>query len=186
MLRALGFAFAAFAALGCASAGNLSVVQSEYWKGEDFASYRRYSWLRAELESHRRTQAEDHRLHDLIREAIDEQLASRGFTQTDSSAAEVLVTYHCRISEQLKVDVIDRVWYGTGDQARREDVTPRVELSSFEEGSIVIDFVKPREHRRVWRGVARGRVSPEAASEELRKVVDRAVKEILDEFPPPL
>ena len=169
-----------------ASAGTLSVAQSESWNGEDFASCRRYSWLRAGVERHRRTQAEDHRLHDPIREASDKKLASKGFTQTDPSAADILVTYHCRISEPLKADVIDRVWYGTGDPARREDVTPLNELSSFEEGSIVIDFVKPSERRRVWRGVARGRISPEEASEELRKVVDRAVKEILDEFPPPV
>jgi hypothetical protein len=171
--------------LGCASAGNIPVVQSEYWKNENFAAYARYGWLPSDAHLRGRTQTEDHRLHDLIREAIDDRLAVRGFGRVRAEGADFLVTYHCKIDEELQADVIDRVWYGgAGDEGDWEEVTRRIELSAFEQGSIVIDFVNPVSGKRVWRGVARGRVSPDASPEQLREIVDRSVREILDEFPP--
>lgn len=184
MVRAM--TIVAMAALGfaCASAGSIPVVQSEYWKDENFAAYQRYAWLPSDAHRRAQTQAEEHRLHDLIREAINKRLAAQGFIRSQKRDADFLVTYHCKIAEQLQVDVIDRVWYSSGTPGDREEVTRRLEMSTFDEGTIVIDFTKPDGVKRVWRGVARGRVSPDATPEQLQKIVDRSVREILDEFPP--
>lgn len=168
---------------GCAGPGSIDVVQSEYWKNENFAKYENYAWLPSDAHQRAATQAEDHRLHDWIREAIDRRLAAKGFARAQSGDAHFLVTYHCRITEKLEAAVIDRVWYGTGDQARWEEVTRRVELTTFDEGSIVIDFVEPGADHRVWRGIALGRISREATPEQLQRIVDRSIREILDEFP---
>lgn len=185
MFRLLAIATMGAMGLGCASAGNIPVVQSEYWKHENFAAYERYDWLPSDAHLRSSTQAEDHRLHNLIREAIDERLAAKGFARSRGEGADFLVTYHCRVEEELRVDVIDRVWYGgAGDEGGWEEVTRRIEYSTFDQGSIVIDFVNPVSGKRVWRGVARGRVSPDATPDQLREIVDRSVREILDEFPP--
>ncbi|MEN8184399.1 MAG: DUF4136 domain-containing protein, partial [Myxococcota bacterium] len=107
------------------------------------------------------------------------------FVLRETRDVDFLVTYHCKIAEELQVDVIDRVWYGgASDEGDWEEVTRRIELSSFPEGSIVIDFVKPGDGKRVWRGVAQGCVSPDATPEQLRDIVDRSVYQILDELPP--
>ena len=110
---------------GCASGGSIPVVRSEYWKGENLAALESYAWLPTDEYRRERTQAEDHRLHDLIRGAIDERLGARGFLRTEASEADFLVTYHCKVAEKLEVRVIDRVWYdyshGEGDW---EYVTP--------------------------------------------------------------
>lgn len=174
----------ACAGLACASAGSIRVVESEYWKDEHFAAYQGYAWLPSNPRQRASTQVEDHRLHDLIRKAIDERLAQRGFVRTELRDADFLVTYHCKIAEQIETNVIDRVWYSSGDSDESEEVTRRIELSSFDKGSIVIDFVKPSNGKRVWRGVAEGRVSLDAAPEEYEAIVDLSVREILNEFPP--
>jgi hypothetical protein len=184
MMRAMMSVAVVALEFACASAGHIPAVQSEYWKDENFAAYERYAWLPSDAHLRERTQAEDHRLHDLIREAIDERLTGMGFVRSRASDADFLVTYHCRISEQIQVDLIDRVWYGSGDSEEWEEVTPRMELSPFDEGSIVIDFAKPASGKRVWRGVARGRVSLGATPEQYEEIVDRSVREILNEFPP--
>jgi hypothetical protein len=103
---------------------------------------------------------------------------------SEAADADFLVTYHCEIAEGIKGEGIDKIWYDTGE-GDWEDVTPRVELSSFEQGSVVIDFATPAEHRRVWRGIARGRLSPEATPEQLDRIVEQSVSEILAELPPP-
>lgn len=171
---------------GCTQgAGRIPVVRSEYWRGEDFAAYQRYAWLPSDAHRRQSTQLEDHRMHDLVREAVDEQLSAKGFVLGSPKDADFLVTYHCKIKERIQTAVIDRVWYGVGDEADSIEVTPRVEYSSFDEGSIVIDFVRAANGKRVWRGVARGSVSLDATPDELEGVVDRSVREILNEFPPP-
>ncbi len=185
MPNVLGIAALVVVVLGCASAGNIPVVQSEYWKNENFREWESYGWLPSDAHLRATTQPEDHRLHDLIPAAIDKRLATKGLELRETRDVDFLVTYHCRIAEELQVDVIDRVWYGgAGDEGDWEEVTRRIELSSFAEGSIVIDFVRPEDGKRMWRGVAKGRVSADATSEQLRKIVDRSVYQILGEFPP--
>lgn len=186
MTRYVVTGLAVVALLSCVSTPRLPVVESEYLKGGDFSSYRRYGWLATDAELDR-TQAEDHRMHTMIRDAIDAQLTARGFVKSDPSDADFLVTYHCRISEKLEAEVVDRVW-ARGPSSGGSDhvpVTPRaVELSRFDEGSIIIDFGLPTGPKRVWRGVARGRLAKDITPEELRQVVERSVREILAEFPP--
>jgi len=174
----------ALAAWGCASPGSIPVVQSEYWKDENYAALKRYAWLPSDAHRREQTQAEDHRLHDLIRETIDERLRAQGFVRSETSDADFLVTYHCKISEQLQSNMIDRVWYGSADEGDWENVTRRIELSSFDEGSIVIDFVNAASGKRVWRGLAQGRVSMDATPEQYKEIVDQSVRSILAEFPP--
>jgi hypothetical protein len=170
---------------GCATAEHIHMVESEYWKDENFTDYKSYAWIPSDAHRHAETQAEDHRLHDLIREAIDARLAERGFVRTHAPDADFLVTYHCKISKALRADLIDHTWYTTGEEGNWEAAPRRVGLSTFDAGSIVIDFARPDGARWVWRGVARGRVSPDATPEQLKEIVERSVDEILDEFPPP-
>ena len=186
MLRAVIAAGMTALALACASAGSIPAVQTEYWKDENFADYERYAWMPSDFHRRAETQPEDHRFHDLIREAIDEQLATTGYARSSMDDADFLVTYHCKIVEKIDRKVIDHAWYETGDRADRRSVRPRVELTSFEEGSIIIDFAKPADGKLVWRGVARGRISPDATPEQTKEIVDRSVRDILGEFPPAL
>lgn len=184
MMRAtLIVAIAAFG-LACTSAGSIPLAHTEYWKNENFAAYERYAWLPSDAHRREATQAEDHRLHDLIRAAIDERLQAKGFAESVRNP-DFLVTYHCKIAEQLDVEVIDRVWYGgAGDEGEWREVPRRVEFTSFDEGSIVIDLVKAANGKRVWRGVAAGRVSMDATPEQYKAIVDDSVRELLAEFPP--
>lgn len=169
--------------VACASPGSIPVVRSEYMGDEDFGAYHRYAWLPRSDEDSRRTQPEEHRLHDRIREAIDRVLTSKGFVRGGREDADFLVTYHCKVSEELSAEVMDRVIPDPGGNWEQR-VTPQVKLTRFEQGSIVIDFVNAQTDRRTWRGVARGRLAPDALPDELDRIVDRSVREILDEFPP--
>ena len=186
-VRAVVFAGLAFG-VGCSTAGSIGVVQSEYWKNEDFSSYKRYAWLPSDPQQRSATQPEEHRLHQLIRDALDKQLIARGFIKTNGGDEDFLVTFHCKVAKVVESRVINRVWYQEVDDSPYfEEVTPRVELSmsEFERGSIVIDFATPGRPKGGWRGIGRGGVPPAAPSAGLGEIVDEAVSEILDEFPPP-
>ena len=170
--------------LGCSSAGNIPVVQSEYWKDHDFRDLQRYAWLSGDTSHREQTPSVDPRALDLIQETIDERLAAKGVLQSEGGDADLWVTYQFRNSEKTKVDRIERIWVGSGDQGDWEEVVPRLEFSSFDEGSIVIDFLNVENGTRVWRGVARGPLSREATQDEHDAIIRQSVRSILGEFPP--
>ena len=183
----LAILLALVAALGCSSSSaRLPVAYSEYRKGEDFGAYERFASLKGSPEAARQTQPLEHELHELIQGALSRELTRRGYVLTTADDADFLVTFHCRTADELTTKVIDREWQlDDGDGVVSVPITPRRVISTIRKGSIVIDFVTPRERRRTWRGVARGRVSSEATGDELSGMVVRAVREILAEFPPP-
>ena len=170
--------------LGCSSPGSIPVAQSEYWKDQDFGAFHRYAWLAGEAPDREQAPYGDPRTPDLIQTIIDERLAEKGFVQSETGDADLWVTYQIRHSEKTKVDRIERVWVGSGDQGDWKEVVPRLEFSSFDEGSIVIDFLKAENGERVWRGVARGRVSPDATQDQHDAIIRQSVRSILGEFPP--
>ena len=55
----------------------------------------------------------------------------------------------------------------------------------IEAGTLLLDFVIPREHRLIWRGEAAAVLDESYSSEKLDKLVSEAVEKILKEFPPP-
>jgi len=183
LLASLGL----IAALGCASnSAPFPVAYSEYREGEEFGAYQRFALLDGSPQAARQTQPLDHELHEFIQDALSRELTRRGYLLTTADDADFLVTFHCRTGDELTTKVIDHEWrLDGGDEMVAVSTTPRHIISTIKKGSIVIDFVTPLERRRTWRGVARGRISPEATGEELNGIVVRSVRATLAEFPPP-
>ena len=97
----------------------------------------------------------------------------------------MFVTFQFGIAEKTNVERIDKVWVGGAEEnAGWENVVPRIEYSLFDEGAIVIDFLKPGNDEPVWRGGGRGRVSRDVTPEQLDTIVSQSVRSILGEFPP--
>ncbi len=53
-----------------------------------------------------------------------------------------------------------------------------------QEGTLVLDFIDPESKSLVWRGTATSTVNPNASPEEQRELINRAVAEMLTQFPP--
>ena len=171
--------------LGCSSPGSIPVVQSEYWKDHEFDAFARYAWLASDVANAEQAQSVAPRTHGLIQRMIDQRLAAKGFVQSAAGEADLLVTFQFDIAEKTNVERIDKVWVGGAeDYAGWEKIVPRIEYSSFDEGAIVIDFLKPGNDEPVWRGVGRGRVSRDVTPEQLDTIVSQSVRSILSEFPP--
>jgi hypothetical protein len=52
------------------------------------------------------------------------------------------------------------------------------------EGTLVLDFIDPESKSLIWRGTATSTVNPNASPEEQRELINRAVAEMLTQFPP--
>jgi hypothetical protein len=175
--NAVAGALLALALAGCASVR----VDTDYDPQADFSALHSYAWL-AESQPPTGDPRIDNTLVDArIRGAIDAQLAERGLRRLEAPRADFLVAYHVAVERKLDVQTLyrsyGRVGWGGGGYS---DTVVR----EYEEGALLIDFLRAGTGALLWRGSAETRLreqrSPEARDEYVRKIV----AQILDAYPP--
>jgi len=160
---------AASAAALLASCSSLS-TNFDYDTSHDFSGLHTYSW----------TDKQDDSL-DLkrVHEAVDATLSQRGFQLSDSKP-DFQVAAH--ISRQDKLRVTDwgytygprNYWYGGHD----------VDVTQYQEGTLILDVVDPTKKQLVWRGTASRPVDGSWTPEDRDEIALEAVQALLAEFPP--
>jgi len=139
-------------------------VSYDYDRGTDFTKFKTYSWLPLRPEDQLSKSSEKR-----IQTAVNNQLGSKGYK---------LVSKNPDFSIVAKVGTKDEYWYGSGYYGYRY-------AHKIEAGTLLLDFVIPREYRLIWRGEAAAVLDDSYSSEKLDKLVSEAVEKILKDFPPP-
>ena len=139
-------------------------VTYDYDRGTDFSKLKTYSWL--PLKPKDQTSESNERR---IQIAVNNQLGSKGYK---------LVSQNPDFSIVAKVATKDEYWYGSGYYGYRY-------AHKIEAGTLLLDFVIPRENRLIWRGEARAAFGSSYSPEKLDELVKETVEKILREFPPP-
>lgn len=160
-------------------------VTSDYDPEVDFSrGFERYAWRPAE--EMRSNGVTDELTDKLLRDAIDAEMAARGF-QKVTGEPEFLIGYHAAVDQEIGFRptsttgfVVGPHWtygstmyYGTSEQ-------PYV----YEKGTLILDFLKDGGKRLVWRGIASARVDRTASREERMERAREAAAEMLAQFPP--
>ena len=52
------------------------------------------------------------------------------------------------------------------------------------EGSLLLDFINTKDKSLIWRGTATDAINPNASPQEQQEVIDKAVSQMLSQFPP--
>ena len=139
-------------------------VTDDYDRGTDFTKLKTYGWLPLKPEDQTSESNEER-----IQTAVNNQLGSKGYK---------LVSKNPDFSIVAKVGTKDGYWYGSGYYGYRY-------AHKIKAGTLLLDFVIPREYRLIWRGEAAAVLDESYSSEKLEKLVSEAVEKILKEFPPP-
>ena len=139
-------------------------VSYDYDRGTDFTKLKTYSWMPLRPEDQISESNEER-----IQTAVNNQLASKGYKRVSKNPDFSIVA---------KVGIKDEYWYGSGYYGYRY-------AHKIEAGTLILDFVIPREYRLIWRGEVAGVLDDSYSSEKLDKLVSEAVEKILKDFPPP-
>ena len=149
-------------------------VAVDYDKSTDFSRYHTYQWGTGVPAKNPDTDRQ-------IVEAIDDQLARKGFTKTEADP-DLVVTYHAATHEE--VDYSEGSGYsgsgpkyGSAISPEALDTPMRVQI-----GTIMVDMFDTKQKRKVWHGVGSDVMmnDPAKRSAEIQK---GAVK-LFDKFPP--
>jgi hypothetical protein len=185
MKRKIMFLFFLFLAIACLP--ELAMAQNvtyNYAQGVDFAFYKTYQWVDIEGAA-----APDRVLDAQIRQAIDAQLAAKGFTKSEQGA-QLYLAYQMSFRREKQIGQYLRGgagghgpgWsYGCVYGAIYSGPTMSVESNStIQFGNLVLDIYDSAFKELVWRGNVSKTTNPEQKGYNLNK----GVRKLLKNFPP--
>lgn len=122
-----------------------------------------------------------------ITDAIEMQLAARGFTRSDASP-DVYVLFHMAFDKQKDISSYSTGpmygGYGWGWGGGWGSTTTDVRVQDILVGTLAIDMVDAKKKQVVWRGLGTKEVDTTAKPDKRDKNIIKAVEKIMKNYPP--
>jgi hypothetical protein len=159
-------------------------IKYDYDMDSNFSALKTYNWFPRDVSTTSGSASvavqSNTLLDKRVREAVDTQMAAKGFTLTAENP-DVFVVYHTGL--QNKVDVTDWGYtyagsYWGGGLGRSVDVY------EYTEGTLIVDLVTASSKQLAWRGSATGVVEPGRSPEEVVERINDVVSRIFENYPP--
>ena len=149
-------------------------VKTDFDHQANFSQYKTYSW--------QEIKPEDSLWDARIKNAVDAELASKGWTRVDTNGDVAVVAIKTTQTEKTLQTFYDgfgggwrwRGFGGFGDATTTEQ--------DFKEGTLVVDLYDAKTKQLIWRGSAEDALSNKAEKNE--KNLDKGVTKMFKDFPP--
>jgi hypothetical protein len=148
-------------------------VRYNFMPGTNFSKYHTYKWVSIEGASH------PNQIVDAeIKQAVDEQLTSKGLTKTDNEKADLYVGYQVAVDQE-------RQWNGFGmGGGLRWGGMASATSSTINIGDLVIDMYDPGTKQLVWTGTVTKTLDPSSNQEKNMKNLNKAMAKLMKHYPP--
>jgi len=133
-----------------------------------FGSYRTYGWTTGQPASN---PISENRIHA----AVEQQLAARGFTKSDTPDVYIATLVATREKHELIANGFGGGWYYGG-------YTTTTSLHTYVVGTLVVDLYDARTKQLVWRGTGSDTISDKP--EKNARTVDKALAKMFAKYPP--
>jgi hypothetical protein len=112
-------------------------------------------------------------------DAIKNEMTAKGYTVSENADFGVALLF----GKQTKTNITS-YGYGYGPYWGRYGGTGNIDVSQYNEGTLIIDVIDMSKKELVWRGTGTGVIDPNATVEERTANINNAVAQILAQFPP--
>ena len=181
-ISTLAAVIATLSLIGCATSIK---THTDYDRSASFSDYRTYAWIsdRPLITAPKMATATSPFLEGRIQRAIQGELGTNGYRLVvDSDDADFVVSFSVGARRELSVESYP-VAYRSGWRWGTTYIGDSVSVDGSTEGMLAIDFFDQQTKSPIWHGVARKNLT--VADEKLQSsIVQDAVKEILNNFPP--
>ena len=147
----------------------------KYDRKADFSGYETYDWMERKQRPEGSPMAVGGAVDTRIRNAIDRQLAARGFRPAIEEEPDFLVSFDGSLKEVTDI------------QANRRRIAPGVswvvdgDINSYREGTLIIAIRDAGTGKSVWSAWTEDKIkNPDHPG----KQIDKTVKKLLSKFPP--
>jgi hypothetical protein len=149
-------------------------IQTDFDHQANFSQYKTYSW--------QEIKASDTLWDARIKDAVNAQLAAKGWTQVDSGGDVAIVaikTTQTQRTLQTFYDGMGGGWRWRGFGGFGESTTTE---QDYKEGTLVVDMYDTKTKQLIWRGSAEDTLSDKADKNE--KKLEKGVAKMFKSFPP--
>jgi len=149
-------------------------VKTNYVPGTDFTKFHTYKWVTISGGQHPNQIVDGE-----IKQAVDAQLAKKGFTKTTGDTADFLVGYQVAVDQEKQWNA-----YGTGGGWGWGGGMATATSSTIDVGTLVLDIYDPSAKQLIWTGRATKTIEASKNPEKNVEHLDKAMEKLLKDFPP--
>ena len=159
-------------------------VRTNYMPGTVWEKYHAYAWVDEVTGVPRVGGQPDQILDTQVKEAIDSQMAAKGFIKVvDGGKADLLLGYQLAISQEKQINGFGRGWGGGGPWGGGLDSFSAT-TSTINVGTFVVGMYDPAAKKLVWIGAAQKSIEPSKKQEKNQQRLDKGAQKLLKDFPP--
>jgi hypothetical protein len=150
-------------------AGCGAQVRSTVASGANLSQYRTYAFYTPAYRANRPESPGEQELRMSLRNS----LAERGLTEVPAGIApDFEVAYHVKKQQKLDIDTVGYGFWGW---------SPAANVTTYTEGTLIVDFIDPRTNTVFWRGTATDVLHHPESPDMAR--VDAAVAKLIRQYP---
>ena len=170
------FVLLAFVLILAGKSSSAQQVAYNYMPGTDFSKYHTFKWVQLTSNVH-----PNPIVNQEIIDAINNALASKGFSLATGDKADIYVGYQCSVDQQ-------RQWtaWGMGGGLRWGGGMATAQSSTITNGMLAVDFYDPASQQLLWRGTAAETLNPSGNPQKDQQKLNKGVVKLLKNFPPPV
>ena len=164
-------------------------VRTNYMPGTDFSKYHTYAWVDQVQGVPAVGGRPDQILDTQVKQAIDSQMAARGFTKVaDGGKPDLLLGYQLAIDREKQINGFGNGWGGGfggwggpwgGGMNSFSATTSTINIGTF-----VVGMYDPTAKKLVWIGAAQRAIEPSKKQEKNQQRLDKGAQKLLKDFPP--
>jgi len=186
--------------LGSCYTPTANLYQSEKTKGVDFKNYKTYAWLHTNDTAYTKL-ASKQKVESALSAAVIQQLSKRGMV-LDTVKPDCLFTYTLVLNKTYEVGQEPPPVYAPQSNAgalpgqynmyyyvpnstayyNPDLYQGSMKVTTFRDGSLVIDMIDTKENKIIWRSSAQGKVN-EKDRQGIRPTIDQVVPAMFKKFP---
>jgi len=164
-------------------------VRTNYMPETDFSKYHTYAWVDEVQGVPAVGGHPDQILDSQVKQAIDSQMAAKGFTKVvEGGKADLLLGYQLAIDREKQINGFANGWGGGGwggwgpwggglDSFSASTSTINI-------GTFVVGMYDPGVKKLVWIGAAQHAIEPSKKQEKNQERLNKGAQKLLKDFPP--
>jgi hypothetical protein len=186
--------------IGSCYSPTANLYQSEKTKGVNFKNYKTYAWLHTNDTAYTKL-ADKQKVESALSAAVIQQLSKRGMV-LDTAKPDCLFTYTLVLNKTYQVGQAPPPVYAPQTNAgplpgqynmyyyvpsstayyNPDLYQGSMKVTTFRDGSLVIDMIDTKDKKIIWRSSAQGKVN-EKDRQGIRPTIDQVVPAMFKDFP---
>lgn len=158
-------------------------VRTNYIPGTDFSKYHTYAWVDEVQGIPSVGGYVDQILDAQVKQAIDSQMAAKGFTKVTDGKPELLLGYQLMIDRERQINGFGDSWGGRGGWGAGGFGSFSANTSTNYVGTFVVGMYDPAAKKLVWIGGAQHAIEPSKKPEKNQERLNKGAQKLLKDFP---